>query len=90
VGRTEADLRKRFDRLVERTPDGVLTEVSLEEFRRGGLIGTVGETLHRIERLADAGVEEIIVGAGALPFQIADEEDVELIGTEIAATVGHG
>jgi alkanesulfonate monooxygenase SsuD/methylene tetrahydromethanopterin reductase-like flavin-dependent oxidoreductase (luciferase family) len=87
VGRTEVDLRKRFDRLVERTPIGVLSEVSFEEFRRGGLIGTVTEVLDRIGRLAEAGVEEIIVAAGALPFQIADEEDVELVGTEIATAV---
>jgi probable F420-dependent oxidoreductase len=88
VGRTDADLRKRFDRLVERTPDGVLTEVSFEEFRRGGLIGTVGEVIDRIGHLTEAGVEEVVAGIGALPFQIADEEDVELVGTEIAAAVG--
>jgi probable F420-dependent oxidoreductase len=88
VGRTDADLRKRFDRLVERTPDGVLTEVSLDEFRRGGLIGTVGEVIDRIGHLTEAGVEEVVVGIGALPFQIADEEDIELVGTEIAAAVG--
>ena len=88
VGRTDADLRKRFDRLVERTPDGVLTEVSFEEFRRGGLIGTVGEVIDRIGHLTEAGVEEVVAGIGALPFQVADEEDVELVGTEIAAAVG--
>jgi probable F420-dependent oxidoreductase len=88
VGRTDADLRKRFDRLVERTPDGVLTEVSFEEFRRGGLIGTVGEVIDRIGHLTAAGVEEVVAGIGALPFQIADEEDLELVGTEIAAAVG--
>jgi len=87
VGRTEADLRSRFDRLVERTPGGVLAEVSFEEFRRGGLIGTVGEVVDRIGRLAEAGVEEVVAGVGALPFQVADEDDVVLVGTEIAAVV---
>ena len=90
VGRTEADLRKRFDRLVERTPDGVFTAVSFEEYRSGGLIGTVDEVIDRIGRLTEAGVEEIIVGVGTLPFQVADEEDVELVGTEIAAAQSRG
>jgi probable F420-dependent oxidoreductase len=90
VGRTEADLRNRFDRVVERTPDGVLAGVSFEEFRRGGLIGTVDEVIDRIGRLTETGVEEVVVAIGALPFQVADEEDVELVGTEIAAVVGRG
>ena len=90
VGRTEADLRKRFDRMLQRTPDGVMAEVSFEEFRRGGLIGTAEEVIDRIGRLTEIGVEEIVIAIGALPFQIADEEDVELVGMEIAAATGHG
>jgi hypothetical protein len=30
------------------------------------------------------GVEEVIVTLGALPFQLSDAEDVELVGSEIA------
>ena len=90
AGRTEAELRSRFDRLVERTPEGVVAGVSFDEYRRGGLIGTVGEVLDRIGRLAEAGVEEIVAGVGVLPFQVADQEDVGFVGTEIAAAAGLG
>jgi alkanesulfonate monooxygenase SsuD/methylene tetrahydromethanopterin reductase-like flavin-dependent oxidoreductase (luciferase family) len=90
AGNTEADLRRRFDRLVERTPDGVLAGVSFEQYRSRGLIGTVEEVVDRIGRLTEVGVEEVVVSVGVLPFQVADEEDVEFVGTEIAAAAGRG
>ncbi len=90
VGRDDVDLRARFDRLVERTPAGVFpaaTEggaVSWEQFRRDHVTGTVAEVTDRLGRLGDLGVREVIATAGALPFQVADPEDVELLGTEVA------
>ena len=41
----------------------------------------------RLGRLQDLGVEEVVVSLGALPFQVADDEDVELVGTEIASAL---
>jgi alkanesulfonate monooxygenase SsuD/methylene tetrahydromethanopterin reductase-like flavin-dependent oxidoreductase (luciferase family) len=90
AGRDEADLRRRFERLVERTPKGILRAskatgaVSLEGFRQDRVAGTVGEVVDRLGRLEEMGAEEVIVGLGAVPFQVADEDDVELIGTEVA------
>lgn len=90
VGRDDADLRARFDRLVGRTPEGVFPgrseggDVSWEAFRRDHVTGTVDEVTERLGRLADLGVREVVVTAGALPFQVADPEDVELLGTEVA------
>jgi probable F420-dependent oxidoreductase len=90
AGRDGSDARRRFERLVERTPAGVLRAakggagVSWEEFRHDHVAGSTGEVIDRLGALADLGVEEAIVGLGALPFQVADEEDVELVGTEIA------
>lgn len=90
VGRDDADLKARFERLVERTPAGVFPAardggaVSWEGFRRDHVTGTVGEVTERLGRLSDLGVREVIVTAGALPFQVADPEDVELLGTEVA------
>jgi probable F420-dependent oxidoreductase len=90
AGRDDADVCARFDRLVERTPEGVFPgrtnrgAVSWEEFRRDHVVGTVDEVTDRLGRLADLGVREVIVTAGALPFQVADPEDVELLGTEVA------
>lgn len=91
AGRDDADARRRYDRLVERTPPGVLRPshggagVSWEEFRQTRVAGTVAEVTERLGSLADLGVEEVIVTLGTLPFQVADEEDVELVGTQVAS-----
>ena len=93
AGRDEADLRKRFDRLVQRTPEGVFPDqnggggVSWDAFRSDHVTGTVAEVTDRLGRLSDLGVREVVVTAGALPFQVADPEDVELLGTEVAAAL---
>ncbi|MDP9222629.1 MAG: LLM class flavin-dependent oxidoreductase [Actinomycetota bacterium] len=90
VGRDDGDARSRFERLAERTPAGVLqtdngrAAVSWEEFRRGHFAGTVGEVLDRLGPLKELGVEEVIVTLGTLPFQVANEDDVGLVGSEIA------
>jgi probable F420-dependent oxidoreductase len=84
AGRDDGDLRRRFDRLRQRSPRGVLAAVSFDEFRRKGLIGTTAEVVDALGRLGQAGVEEVVVSAGALPFQVADADDVEFIGTEVA------
>lgn len=90
AGSDDADVKRRYERLVERTPPGVLLKenggpgVSWEEFRRDRVAGTVDEVVERLGRLKDAGVEEAIVTLGVLPFQLSDEEDVELVGSEIA------
>jgi probable F420-dependent oxidoreductase len=91
AGTDEADLKARFENLIAHTPDGVLRvssggpAVSWDEFRAGRIAGTVSEVVDQIGSLAELGVEEVIVGLGALPFQIADEEDVSFIGEEIIA-----
>lgn len=83
AGKDEADAVGRFERLVERTPSGVLTEVSWESFKASRVAGTVAEVTDRLGELAQLGVEEVIVTIGALPFQLSDTEDVELLGSEI-------
>jgi probable F420-dependent oxidoreductase len=90
AGRDASDARKRFERLRDVTPAGVLdglgraTGVSWEDFRRDHVAGSVGEVVDRLGGLADLGVEEVIVCPGALPFQVADDEDLQLIGTDVA------
>jgi probable F420-dependent oxidoreductase len=91
VGDTDAGARRRFERLTDVTPAGVLRDdaggrgVSWEEFRRDHLAGTAAEVIERMGHLKDIGVEEVVVGLGTLPFQVADEDDIERFGTEIAA-----
>jgi probable F420-dependent oxidoreductase len=93
AGTDEADLKRRFERLAERTPTGVLPSenggaaVSWEAFRRDRVAGTVSEVIDRLGQLSELGVDEVIVTIGALPFQLGDEEDVELVGSEIASVL---
>jgi probable F420-dependent oxidoreductase len=89
VGRDAGDARRRFERLVERSPGGVFRPfedagaVSFERYKEQRIAGTAGEVIDRLGRLVDLGVEEVIVGLGAVPFQVADEEDVELFGEAV-------
>jgi probable F420-dependent oxidoreductase len=93
AGRDDADTKTRFQRLLERTPKGVLqsenggSEVSWEQFRATKVVGTVAEVTDTLGSLAELGVEEVIVTLGALPFQVVDEEDVELFGETIASAL---
>ena len=93
AGQDESDVRRRFDRLVERTPTGVLRPseegagVSWDEYRRSHVAGTAEEVIDRLGSLKELGVEEVIVTLGTVPFQVADEEDVEFVGEEIASAL---
>lgn len=89
AGTDRSDAESRLRRLEQRTPAGVLggkegRAVSWEEFAARGVAGTVTEVIDRLGRFKDLGVEEVIVGLGVLPFQVVDEEDVELVGTQVA------
>lgn len=90
TGKDDADVRRRFERLVERTPPGVLqadradSAVSWDEFKTTRVAGTTDEVVDVLGELAETGVEEVILTLGTLPFQLSDLEDVELVGSEIA------
>lgn len=90
TGKDDADVRRRFERLVERTPPGVLradragSAVSWDEFKTTRVAGTTDEVVDVLGELAETGVEEAILTLGTLPFQLSDLEDVELVGSEIA------
>jgi alkanesulfonate monooxygenase SsuD/methylene tetrahydromethanopterin reductase-like flavin-dependent oxidoreductase (luciferase family) len=89
AGEDDADVQRRFTRLLDRTPSGVLTgsqggsEVSFEEYKNSRVAGTAGEVVDRFGELRDLGTEEVIVTLGALPFQLSDIEDIELLGAEV-------
>jgi len=79
VGENETDLTRRFDRLRAATPPGVLDDVTLDDWRVGRLVGTVEQVGEQAAEWAGLGVETLIVGAGALPFQVASLDDVDTI-----------
>ena len=79
VGEDEADLRRRFDRLRASTPPGVLHAMTLEDWRRGRLVGTVEQVAAQLRTWADLGVAAVVACLGALPFAVTDVEDLELL-----------
>ncbi len=79
VGEDERDLAARFERLRAGTPPGVLDAVTLDAWRVGRLVGTVEQVREQAERWAELGVETLIVGPGAVPFQVASLDDVDAL-----------
>ncbi len=83
IGENEADLARRFDRLVERSPKGVLDGQTLASFRSGRLVGTVQEVREMVDQWESLGVEEIICGLGAVPFQASALDDLEMVAAAL-------
>lgn len=80
VGEDEADLRLRFERLCSSTLAGVLSHVTLDEWRVGHLVGTVAQVVEQLGVWSELGVSTVVACFGALPFAVTDVEDVELLG----------
>ncbi|HEX2040179.1 MAG TPA: LLM class flavin-dependent oxidoreductase [Acidimicrobiales bacterium] len=80
VGEDEADLARRFERLREATPPGVLDVVALDDWRRGRLVGTVEQVREQLGAWAELGVAAVVCCVGALPFAVTDVEQLELVG----------
>jgi probable F420-dependent oxidoreductase len=78
-GEDDADLARRFARLVESMPRGVLDGMTLDEWRVGRLVGTVEQVREQVAGWAELGVDTLIVGAGAVPFAVTGIDDVELL-----------
>jgi probable F420-dependent oxidoreductase len=78
AGEDLADLERRFDRMRDLMPAGVVSG-SLDEWRAGRLVGTVDELRAQRAEWDALGVETLIVGAGPLPFSVTTLDDVELL-----------
>ena len=85
-GEDEADLERRFERLRAFTPPGVLDAVTLDEWRRGRLVGTVEQVRDQVEHWSALGVETIMLGVGAVPFHVGSPDDVELLAHAVGVT----
>ena len=86
VGEDERDLARRFERLRAGTPTGVLDGVTLDDWRVGRLVGTVEQVREQQAGWADLGVETLIVGPGAVPFQVVALDDVELLAAALTGS----
>ena len=87
VGEDTVDLEARYRRLQSLTPPGVLDHVTLDEWRVGRLVGTVDEVREQAAGWESLGVETLILGVGALPFQVGTLEDVEALAEALGAGV---
>jgi alkanesulfonate monooxygenase SsuD/methylene tetrahydromethanopterin reductase-like flavin-dependent oxidoreductase (luciferase family) len=83
VGENQRDLERRFQRLREATPEGVIGGMSLEEWKTGRLVGTVEEVRIQLGRWQALGVSVFIAGLGALPFSATDPDDLELLASAL-------
>ncbi len=79
AGENEADLARRYRRLQEQSPPGVLDGVELAEWRTGRLVGTVDEVTDQVRRWEALGVSSLVLTVGALPFAVTSADDVELL-----------
>jgi alkanesulfonate monooxygenase SsuD/methylene tetrahydromethanopterin reductase-like flavin-dependent oxidoreductase (luciferase family) len=69
-GEDERDLDRRFERLQQVSPPGVVDHTSLNEWREGRLVGTVEQVRQQVAGWEALGVETLIVGLGAVPFAV--------------------
>ncbi len=79
AGEDEADLVRRYRRLQELSPAGVLDTMDLAEWRKGRLVGTVEQVGEQVRRWESLGVSSLIITPGAVPFALASGDDVELL-----------
>ena len=79
VGEDERDLARRFRRLADGAPAGVIGGTSLDEWRQGRLVGTVAEVAEQLVEWEALGVDDLVLSAGALPFAVTAPDDVDLL-----------
>lgn len=87
VGDDERDLQRRWRRVREATPPGVVGDLDVDGWRDGHLVGTVDHVREQVAAWADAGVDELVVSPAALPFALASLDDVDALaaGCSLAA-----
>jgi len=78
VGEDAADLARRFRRLRDTTPGG-LGGATLDEWRRGRLVGTVDDVRVQLDGWAALGVSSFIVSPRPLPFAVPHPDDLEIL-----------
>jgi alkanesulfonate monooxygenase SsuD/methylene tetrahydromethanopterin reductase-like flavin-dependent oxidoreductase (luciferase family) len=64
----------------------VLDGVSLEEWRKGRLVGTVDQVREQAAGWGQLGVETLILSVGSVPFAVSHLEDVELLAETLSGT----
>lgn len=83
VGEDEEDLVSRWRALQRWAPGDALAGELIEDYARGGLVGTPDRVRETVAAFEALGVEEIIVAPASLPFAVADDGLLEVIGESL-------
>jgi alkanesulfonate monooxygenase SsuD/methylene tetrahydromethanopterin reductase-like flavin-dependent oxidoreductase (luciferase family) len=79
AGADEADLARRYARLQQSAPAGVLDGVDLAAWRTGHLVGTPEQIGEQLDGWRDAGVDHLILNDGAIPFSLTAADDLDAL-----------
>jgi alkanesulfonate monooxygenase SsuD/methylene tetrahydromethanopterin reductase-like flavin-dependent oxidoreductase (luciferase family) len=78
VGRTEDDARAAFERARAGFPADAMRDETWESWRSDTLSGSLEQVRERAGAFAALGVTDLVVSPWALPFTIAEPEQVDL------------
>jgi len=87
VGEDEADVLRRYERMRELLPSGVVDAVPLDELRADGLVGTPAQVLERLSRFASLGVSELIVCPAPIWFAMPDPSMLDVVAEAVLPAV---
>lgn len=87
VGEDEADVLRRYQRMRELLPAGVVDAVPLDELRADGLVGTPAQVLERLEQFASLGVTELIVCPAPIWFAMPDPSMLDVVAEAVLPAV---
>src|SRR5918994_1128233 len=83
IGEDDDDVRRRYELIGDRLPNGVGGALSLETLRAECLAGTPDEVVERMTRFAELGVSELIVCPAPVWFAMPDASMVELFAEAV-------
>jgi hypothetical protein len=78
IGRTEADAQAAFDRARAMFPGDAMRDETWASWRADTLSGSIEQVRERADGFSGLGVTDLIVSPWALPFTIAELEQVDL------------
>jgi alkanesulfonate monooxygenase SsuD/methylene tetrahydromethanopterin reductase-like flavin-dependent oxidoreductase (luciferase family) len=78
IGRTEDEGRQAFERARAAFPGNAMREETWESWRADTLSGSIEQVRERVDAFAALGVGALIVSPWALPFTVAEPEQVDL------------
>ena len=83
VGRDDADVRRRWERMVEAAPAQMFDATDFASWRQGRLVGTVEEVRDQAGRWGELGVRLLVANLGALPFSVTEPDDLDLVASAL-------